>query len=143
MRSGSEAPLALITARRVENDDLVSFETNELDVRPGDAQFFDDNERVGRLHLRPLLKSERTPRAQGEYPPGAHWLVYFSETGKQLRAIVRIPFNRRRNLQASIGYAVQQVANFNLAYGVLFRVAQGGKDPFTTPITVIYDQPSG
>jgi len=117
-------------------DDFRSFIDDAPDWAPGDAEFL-DADRPHELQVRPLLKSERTPRTTGEYPPGAHFLIYRSPTGKQLRAIVRLPFSRRKNIRSTAEYAVRQVAKFSAAHGVLFDMALRGLDPFTTPITVV------
>ena len=132
-----DAPVrGLFTATHAITGNLVSFEADTPDLRAGDAEFL-DVDRPHELQIRPVLSSERTPTAIGDYPPGAHWLIFKSPTGKQLRAIVKLPYAHRRNTRSNALRGVREVEKFDLRYGALFRLVSRGVDPFTDEFAVV------
>jgi hypothetical protein len=132
-------PLGLFAARKIDSEEYTSFTAEMPNIAAGDDQFLDPVERVGKLRIRPMLDSERTPNSVGQYPAGASWLIFFSETGRQLRAIVKLPFGRRKNTPSNIALAVDQVEKHHPGYGLMFRVARDGVDPFQA--TFVFDTP--
>lgn len=126
----------LYTATHAITGKLATFEADAPDLDAADAQFL-DADRPFELQIRPVLSSERTPTATGDYPPGAHWLIFKSVTGKQLRAIVKLPFSHRKNTRSNALRAVREVEKFDLRYGALFRLVSQGVDPFTDDFAVI------
>jgi hypothetical protein len=126
----------LFTATHAITGKLVSFAADVPDLAAGDAEFL-DAARPFELQIRPVLSAERTPGAIGDYPPGAHWLIFKSATGKQLRAIVKLPFSHSRNTRSNAMRAVRQVERYDLRYGALFRLVSRGVDPFTDDFAVI------
>ncbi|HHY50166.1 MAG TPA: hypothetical protein GYA10_10510 [Alphaproteobacteria bacterium] len=136
MTTPDPAPRGLFTARSAISGKYVSFTAPAPDLAAGDAQFLDES-RPHELQTRPLLSSERTPNSIDEYPPGAQWLIYRSPTGKQLRAIIKVPLRYRRNVRSNMERAVEQVEKFDLAHGAMFRLALNGIDPFTQPFAIV------
>jgi hypothetical protein len=127
---------SLYVATHAVSGKMTSFVADTPNLEAGDAQFLDD-ERPFELQIRPLLASERTPNSVDDYPPGAHWLIFKSRSGKQLRAIVKLPFNRRKNTRSNALRAVEEVEKYDLRFGALFRLASRGVDPFTDDFAVV------
>lgn len=126
---GSNAALGLFTARPMSGEGFATFAAPAPNYGIGDAQFFTED-RPGLIQIRPLLNTDRTPTAVDTYPRGAMLLTWKSPNGKQLRAMVKLPFNRRSNIASNVELAIQRVERFSVAYGKLFRMAQAGIDPF-------------
>jgi len=118
----------LTLMRSHRGDEQVIGFSEAVDYGLGDTLYLEaDSDHV--CQLRPMLTSERTPGAQGNYPAGVSLLVCRPPGGPELRAVVKLPFAHRANTQANVQRAIAKIAEFNADVGQAFREAAAGHDP--------------